>query len=110
MLPDLPDGDWDGDVQTAFDRLDDWVATAEALLDREDIEAIRLQVAASHLQEALQYGDALLAVGLPDDWVNDVMLECRVLHGQLLQTATNSLPRCTAFSVMKEILRSLYPQ
>ena len=93
MIPDLPEGNWDGDVHVAFNRIDEWAGHAQILLGREDIEAIRLQVAAGHLHSAQGYRDAMLTAGLPELWVEDVLAECRILERRLHRAAAQSQPK-----------------
>jgi hypothetical protein len=74
-------------------KIDEWVANAARLLAREDIKPIRYSIAAASLDEAIAEQYHLLAAGLPEVWVLEVMAHCSILRDTLVSAAAESLPK-----------------
>jgi hypothetical protein len=93
MIPDLPDGHWSADVHQAFDNIDGIVNTGIDLLAHENVESIRLSIAASNLERVLPFREGLLASGLDQAWVEETMAICEVTMNQLLRAADELQPK-----------------
>jgi hypothetical protein len=92
MIPNLPPGIWSADVQLAFETIDDLVGNGLHLLAQEGVEAIRLRIAATNLDQVSTYRQSLLDSGLDEEWVSETMAVCVIIRDQLANATERSQP------------------